>query len=703
MIIKKSILYIFIFFNGILFANDHGNSIYTATNIELNSSISGQFETTTDNDYFRFSLTTTQTVTINSTSLLYIYGYILNSSGRRITYNLNRATDRNCRIYKELPAGTYYISIRSGEIGSYGLSIVSSAPIPDDHGDLISTATNLQLNSSTTGRIEIVGDSDYFRFSVATTQLLTINSIGSLDTFGYLINSSGRVIASNENGGLGDNFRISKELSAGTYYIIVRGYTSAMTGFYGLSIVSSTPTPDDHGNLISTATNMEINSSTRGRIETEEDYDYFRVSLTTTGVLTVNSTGHIDTYGSILDSRGNHITSNDDSGNERNFRLSRQLVAGTYYIRVKGVYSYITGSYGLNVIFNSSTLNNSDDHGNSISRATNIDVNSSTRGQIETRGDYDYFRISLATVGTLTVSSTGTLDTYGYILNSSRRVIASNDDGGTGTNFRILRELSAGIYYIKVRAYSSALLGNYNLNIAFQHLTEHGNSIATATRVEANSAIRARIGREGENDYFRVDLNSSGTLTIASTGLLNTYGYLLDSSGNIITVNDNRGGYNFGISRGVVAGTYYIRVRSYTPSRTGSYSLTVSFTNTLTPNNDDHGNSITTATPIILRERGGSIIGNIEDSRDNDYFRFDLNSTKIAYITTGDLSEEIDTYGYLLNSRGEIIEENDDEGAGSEGHFGILRQLSAGTYYIRVRGFGSSMGAYTLRVAFSSN
>ncbi|MCB4773655.1 MAG: hypothetical protein LGB05_08565, partial [Sulfurovum sp.] len=58
---------------------------------------------------------------------------------------------------------------------------------------------------------------------------------------GYLLNANWDQIALDDNGGSGRNFRISKRVTAGTYYVKVKLHSSAATGPYSL-ISRFTPT-----------------------------------------------------------------------------------------------------------------------------------------------------------------------------------------------------------------------------------------------------------------------------------------------------------------------------------------------------------------------------------------------------------------------------------------------------------------------------
>lgn len=123
-------------------------------------------------------------------------------------------------------------------------------------------------------------------------------------------------------------------------------FSSSGNGGWNVGFRTST-TSDDHGNSIGTATVIAANSSTAGSIEVAGDNDYFRINVSGSGTLTVNTTGATDTYGYLLDSNGQELKPDDDSGGSGNFRISQPVSAGTYYVRVKNFYSDRTGTYTL--------------------------------------------------------------------------------------------------------------------------------------------------------------------------------------------------------------------------------------------------------------------------------------------------------------------------------------------------------------------
>ena len=71
-----------------------------------------------------------------------------------------------------------------------------------------------------------------------------------------------------------------------------------------------------------------------------------------------------------------------------------------------------------------------------------------------------YFAFVPLQSGTLTVYSTGSYDSYGYLYDSSRYQLTSNDDSGSSYNFSYSYSVTAGnLYYIGVKGYGSSVYG----------------------------------------------------------------------------------------------------------------------------------------------------------------------------------------------------------------------------------------------------
>ena len=451
----------------------------------------------------------------------------------------------------------------------------------DDHGDSRSAATRVSLPSQTSGEIDPGDDEDYFRFEVPRRGEVVARTTGSLDTVGALHDSAGGQLATNDDGGAGTNFRIQRELDAGTYYVRVSSHESE-TGAYTLDLsIENAGGGDDHGDSRSAATRVSLPSQTSGEIDPGDDEDYFRFEVPRRGEVLARTTGSLDTVGALYDSAGGQLATNDDGGAGLNFRIQRELAAGTYYVRVSS-YQSETGAYTLDLSIESAG-GGDDDHGGSRSAATRVSLPSQTSGEIDPGDDEDYFRFEVSRRGEVLARTTGGLDTIGALYDSAGGQLATNDDGGAGTNFRIQRELDAGAYYVRVSSYRSGT-GAYALHLSIESAgggdDDHGDSRSAATRVSLPSQTSGEIDPGDDEDYFRFEVSRRGEVLARTTGGLDTIGALYDSAGRQLATNDDGGaGTNFRIQRELDAGTHYVRVASFSSTGTGAYTLDLSMEN----------------------------------------------------------------------------------------------------------------------------
>ena len=217
---------------------------------------------------------------------------------------------------------------------------------------------------------------------------------------------------------------------------------------------------DDHGDQRGSATQVAPTSTTQGDLE-RNDRDYFRIDLPAAGALSLESTGSLDTVGRLEDSGGARITTDNNSGDGKNFRIAQDLEQGTYYLLVRGR----KGANGAYVL--AASFIPSDDHGDFRSEATSVSTTSSTAGNLERAGDVDYFRIDVAQAGRLVVASGGDTDTSGRLEDGDGTELAADDDGGDGDNFRIAHDVGEGAHYVAVRGFDGARTGEYTLDVSF--------------------------------------------------------------------------------------------------------------------------------------------------------------------------------------------------------------------------------------------
>ncbi|MCB4751174.1 MAG: pre-peptidase C-terminal domain-containing protein, partial [Sulfurovum sp.] len=586
--------------------DDYGNTIGDARTVSLGNTTLGNINVAGDEDYFKIVIPSAGTLTVKTTGSTDTYGYLLDASNSEIESNDDGGLDRNFQISKFITtAGTYYVKVKhhsATETGPYSLVVHF-----DDHNNTQDGATPINPTSTTPGSFEIAGDKDWFKIVISRAGVLEVETTGRIDTNGTLYDASGTQIASNENSGTGNNFKITQTVTAGTYYVKVKHHSTSGTGDYSLvsrftpSITTTSPEPisDDHGNTKETATLIELNtttqkSTTSGNIEVAADKDYFEINITRAGKLVVRTTGTTDTQGYLYDASGTQVASDDNSGlSNNNFRITYNVTGettGIYYIEVRHSSPTSTGRYSLFIQLVDD--NGTDDHNDSIAAGpTPVNPNSETPGSFETERDPDWFKIVIPEAGTLIVGTASSIDTYGYLYNAEERQIGINNnhnhgyEGGT-ENFKITHTVTAGIYYVKVRHHFGEKGGHYTFISHFTPSTAnqvqgtdgHNNSRAEATTINPTSTTSGSIETAGDADWFKITIpdGSDGTLVVETTGQTDTQGYLYDdpSSSSRIAYNDDNGSFpNFKITQTVTAGTtYYVKVKGYTGDPSGNNS-----------------------------------------------------------------------------------------------------------------------------------
>ena len=126
-----------------------------------------------------------------------------------------------------------------------------------------------------------------------------------------------------------------------------------------------------------------------------------------------------------------------------------------------------------------------------------------------------------------------------------------------------------------------------------------------------------RIDYAGDVDIFRFSLTQPSTVHAYTTGSLDTVGTILDASGVSVEANDDEDtsaghtNYNFGITRPLAAGSYYVQVAHFEATGTGAYTLNLAAT-PLPPNYTDlWWNAAESGWGLNLNHQGNIIFGTL--------------------------------------------------------------------------------------------
>ena len=382
--------------------------------------------------------------------------------------------------YRPPPAGTYYVHLYVSQHPNHSTILDShtftrrvtfggsgSGSGSGNSNNVRDGASALQLNDVVSAVISPANDVDYWQFTLTESGVVTLETSGSTDTVGRLEDARGGLLAEDDDSGTNLNFQIQETLPAGTYYIRVAGY-GGRTGNYRLSLDFEPDATGGSGsgggnNTRGGASALQPNDVVSAAISPANDVDYWQFTLTESGVVTLETSGSTDTVGRLEDARGVALTGDDDSGTRQNFRIQETLPAGTYYIRATG-YRGSTGNYTLSLDFEpDATGGGGSGSGNDVNTAcfssdicVILPLNSSVRGTISQPADIDVWGFTLTEPGTVTLETSGSLNTSGQLRDNIDEFfpLASDVDSGVGQNFRIQETLPAGTYLIIVSSFA---------------------------------------------------------------------------------------------------------------------------------------------------------------------------------------------------------------------------------------------------------
>ena len=347
--------------------------------------------------------------------------------------------------------------------------------VTDDYGNTVASSYAGTLGVSISGKLEAAGDADVFKFSATAAGTLTAVSSGTTALAGQWLNSAGAVVATVTGS---PNFALNLPVTAaGNYYLLVKGSTTATTGAYS---VKSTfvPTP------VTGAPEMDLSGKSNLAIATGAAADaakgtafgttaagsvlsqIFTITNSGTAALNVGAAQLSGTAAAQFQVNVQPATS-VAAGRTATFTLAyKPTAAGNHAATVTIPNNDANENPYIIQISGSATAVSGDDYGNTTATAYNLTVPATLQGKLDA-GDVDYFKFTLTAAATVTPKTTGAIDTYGTLLNSSGAILTEADDY-QDLNFQIRRKLAAGSYYLKVTGYDQSIKGAYGLQITKQ-------------------------------------------------------------------------------------------------------------------------------------------------------------------------------------------------------------------------------------------
>ncbi len=310
------------------------------------------------------------------------------------------------------------------------------------------------------------------------------------------------------------------------------------------------------------------------------------------------------------------------------------------------------------------------------------------------------FTLPVAAKVEVVLTSTA-FDAYVFLADASGKVIAEDDDGGGGTNARIMRILPAGRYIVLANTYDANTFGAYQLTArAAPTACTNGRQTQIQTTVPANLATTTAC-RLNDNSYEdRYDIVVTTKYNMAAELTSSQFDpilFILDEQERIVAQDDDSGaGTDAALEVLLEPGRYTVLARGY-PNRVGAYRLSLgpaidpcAVTKTVSVGQTIQ--STFTTKDCAISDNGGP----------RRYFqRFGMVLGATSSVQFDMLSSAVDAYLVLQNAQtGAVVAENDDAPTGNTTNSRIVANLPAGQYIVNATTFNAGeTGLFLLGVS----
>lgn len=600
-------------------------------------------------------------------------------------------------------------------------------------------------------------DVDWITFTLTATSYVTIETSGdAADTEMWLYSAAGAAAGTyldyDDDGGDGACSKIETSLPAGTYYVKIQDYDNDdIIPAYSVELTVLGGDSYENDNTYTAANYIKSGETQVHSIFPMTDIDWVKFDVTTASNVDIKTGGTSgDTIMYLYSSSGapssylaynNDICGYDSNGTQIGYNffseISTTLQPGTYYVKImENGQNSVISSYNLSLSMAAETptptqtpvIKDSYEVDDVYTQANTILSGVSQEHSIHTGTDTDWVKFNVTQDSEVVISTSGLIgDTLIYLYSStdvsSGIYMSAADGGGIGGFSSMTSTLSAGTYYVRViEKGQNAVIPSYYLEVVINAITstltptavvgdiyEPDNTFQSAGVIKPGVPQTHSIHVVSDVDWVKFELTQEAVVHIWTSGSLSdTELYLYDSlnvPSSYIQYDDNSGSGLFSsITIQLTPGVYYAKVNEKGSNAViDSYKINLDVTvitptptaTSIAPDNYEDDGVYTSASWIYS---GVQQEHNINTASDTDWVKFTIGESSMVLINTSGASGG--TYMWLYDATG-----TSQISAGSaSGNFAyISRQLSAGTYYVKIQGQGSVVPEYLLNLTVSHN
>lgn len=406
-----------------------------------------------------------------------------------------------------------------------------------------------------------------FRLSLNAAETLEIQmTSNAIDSYLFVTDEQGKVLAEDDDGGSGSNARVLRSFAPGVYFILANTFEPNTYGSFQVTVAQA-PLPCISARVLALPSGVPSVLSTSGSCRLNDDryYDTYVFSIGQTSTVRFDATSSvIDPFLFLIDQGGDPVAQDDDAGTGTNARIEVQLTQGQYFAFVTAQPNQL-GAYRLDVtaVLDPCAVTRFINPGQSqASSLTASDCAVTSTGPIPFTQRWG---LTVAMPQALQIDMASSIvDAYLIIQNAATgAVIAENDDfSPPSTNSRVSAFFPAGQYIINASTFAFGETGAYTVAV---------------TPVTTTAPVSVTVAP----DNLSLSAGATQQLTATVTGNTNTAVTWETSAAGIATVSAT------GLVRAITPGNATITARSVVdPSKSAATAVIVSQSATGAPNLD---------------------------------------------------------------------------------------------------------------------
>ena len=470
------------------------------------------------------------------------------------------------KLFTPDTSGTYYVAATTGptgvnhdvDTGTYTVTVDKK----DDYAASVATTGKVAVGGSTTGKIDELGDRDWFAVELEAGKVYRTEVKGAdsgdgtlRDPTHWIKNAHGGFV-SGTTAGNGEGLNSLDYFipdTSGTYHVEVGAGWSFGNPIYktGTYTVAVEEVKDDYADSVATTGRVTVGGSATGEISPlaggRRDHDWFAVELEADKPYWIEVKGGTGydalpdpLLQGIYDAGGTLIpgTSDDDGGKGRSsLKFFTPDTSGTYYVAATtGTFGSGTGIYVVAV---------EGEQEASVATTGKVAVGGSATGGVDVPNDRDWFAVELEAGKPYRIevkgrsTGDGTLrDPHLYgVHDADGKLIPGTEDYNSGEG--LLNSLehftpdTSGTYYVATGGHGRAT-GTYTVAVR-EEPDDYRASVETTGKVAVGGSATGEINMPGysthvpyDRDWFAVELEAGTVYRIEVKGASTRDGTLRD-------------------------------------------------------------------------------------------------------------------------------------------------------------------------------